>query len=111
MTDKDCNCDCCNISYEDIEDDYDIERLEDIIEICQFLIKTKKHRIQKRENMEKLFSETSEKEKEDNDSYTHTITNTKVHPYYMYKYSYPWHIYPRYKKHVHRIPYWDQVWF
>lgn len=104
MTDK--NCNCCDINYNDIEDDYDIERLEDIIEICQFLIKTKKHRIEKRETMKKLFSETSEEEKED-DSVT-TITNKKVHPYYVYKYTYPLD-HPIYKHR--RIPWWDQTWF
>ena len=64
MTDKKCNGNCCDgffENYNDIEDDYDIERLEDIIEICQFLIKTKKHRIQKRETMKKLFEEDEEK--------------------------------------------------
>lgn len=107
MTDK--NCDCCNFfseDYDHTEDDYDIERLEDIIEICEFLIKTKKHRIEKRETMKKLF-EDSDKKEEDN-SYTRTITNKKVHPYYVYKYTYPWD-HPIYKHH--RIPWWSQTWF
>ena len=68
MTEKKCNGNCCDSffeNYNDIEDDYDIERLEDIIKICQFLIKAKKHRIEKRETMKKLFEE-NEKEKDDN---------------------------------------------
>ena len=37
-----CNCDKC---FEHIEDDdYEIERLQDIITICEFLIKHKKNK-------------------------------------------------------------------
>jgi len=107
MTDKKCNDKCCcdfSENYDDIGDSYDIERLEDIIKICEFLIQTKKHKIQKRKAFKELFEE-DEEEKEDDS--TTTITNKKVHPYYVYKYTYPLD-HPIYKNH--RIPWWDQIW-
>lgn len=105
MTDKECNenCDkecCCNISdnYDDIGDSYDIERLEDIIQICEFLIQTKKHKIQKRKVFKDLLEENEEENKEDN-----VVTNIKKYPCYVYRYTdYPYR---------HRIPWWDRVWF
>ena len=92
---KECDGNCCNNffgSYNEDEDDYEIQRLEDIIEICEFLIKVKKHRKEKREAFDKIFKEAEEKEQENK-----IYTNTK-YPFFIYKY-------PK------DIPYWDRMWF
>ena len=94
MKDKKCNGNCCNSffeSYNEDEDDYEIQRLEDIIEICEFLIKVKKHRKEKREAFNKVFEEAEEKEKN-----TKFYTNTR--PFYVYKYPF-------------KISDWDKMWF
>lgn len=94
MTDKKCNNNCCNSffeSYNEDEDDYEIQRLEDIIEICEFLIKVKKHRKEKRKAFNKVFEDVEEKEE------SKIYTNTK-YPFYIYRY-------PK------NIPHWDSIWF
>lgn len=100
MTDKKCDGNCCDgffNDYNEVEDDYDIQRLEDIIEICEFLIKVKKHRMQKKEAFDKIFEESVKEDKVGN---SYKLTNTDI-PLHIYKYKYP----KRY------IPYWDRVWF
>lgn len=100
MTNKKCDGNCCDSffdGYNEAEDDYEIQRLEDIITICEFLIKTKKHRAQKRQTFNKIFEECMEEDKKDN---SYTLTNTDV-PLNIYRYKYP----------KHYIPYWDRVWF
>lgn len=94
MTNKKCDGNCCDSlfeDYDDVADDYEIQRLEDIITICEFLIKTRKHRKEKRETFEKLFKDDDE-EKKDN------VVTQKV-PLYVYKYKYPY------------VPYWNKMWF
>lgn len=104
MTEKKCDGNCCDSffeDYDDIEDDYDIDRLEDIIKICEFLIQTKKHRKQKRETFKKIFESEEEEEEEDTN-----IGHTE-YPFRVYRYRRP-------KKDYWTspyIPYWDQVWF
>lgn len=101
---KKCDNNCCNEifgDYDDIGDDYDIQRLQDIITICEFLIKTKKHRIQKRKNLNDLFEECErQKEEEEAQEKDYRMTNTDI-PLRVYKYKYP----------KNYIPYWDQFWF
>ena len=100
---KKCDNNCCNNffdSYNEVEDDYEIQRLEDIIEICEFLIKVKKHRKEKKQTFNKIIEES---EKND-ENHTWTTTNTEI-PFNVYRYKLP----KKYKNSW--IPYWDQVWF
>lgn len=105
---KECKDDCCELygesccNYDDIEDDYDIERLEDIIKICEFLIKTKKHRIEKRKTFDKLFKDYQEKDESEKKG--ETVTQTIRIPYYVYPYRYD-----PYRRST--LPWWDKVWF
>ena len=72
----DCNDKCCEL-YNDIDDDdnqYLIDRLEDIIEICEFLIQVTKHQKMKKDTCDTILKDLKKedekkKEKEDN-SYT-----------------------------------------
>ena len=72
----DCNDKCCEL-YSDIDDDdnqYLIDRLEDIIGICEFLIQVTKHQKMKKDTCDTILKDLKKedekkKEKEDN-SYT-----------------------------------------
>lgn len=97
MTDKKCDGNCCDHffdGYEDVEDDYDIDRLKDIIKICEFLIQTKQHRKQKREVFSKIFEDDKEEKEE-----------VKRSPYRIYRYRWP----PQ--DYWGSIPYWERTWF
>ena len=91
-----CNCDKC---FEHIEDDdYEIERLQDIVTICEFLIKHKKNKKNKMsvEELMKYLDEQSSKEtkkedkkeknkKEESDIKKETVLYNK----YSTRYPYP----------------------
>lgn len=116
-----CNCDdkCCEL-YNDIDEDdnqYFIERLEDIIEICEFLIQVTKHKKMKKDTCDTILKDLkkeSEKEKEVEedkkeisnedlqelyqDIYRHLLKYIVGRPYYQ-------------KYYTHEYPYDWKVWF
>ena len=88
MTNKKCDEDCCEHFFDDYnedEDDYEIQRLKDIIRICEFLIQKKQHSKHKKEDLESFLHEMTKdqknSEKNQKDSKPYTI--------YTYKYPYP----------------------
>jgi hypothetical protein len=96
---KKCDGNCCDAFFEDYDesdDDYEIQRLEDIIEICKFLIKVRKHRKQKKEVFNKILEEEKEEEP------TRLYTNV-TYPFYLYRY-------PK-RNHSNRVSDWDRIWF
>lgn len=72
---------CCNL-YDDIDDDdnqYLIDRLEDIIEICEFLIQVTKHKKMKKDTCDTILKDLKkENEKEDKED---DSTSTTENPY------------------------------
>ena len=78
----DCNDKCCEL-YNDIDDDdnqYLIDRLEDIIEICEFLIQVTKHQKMKKDTCDTILKDLkkeSEKEKEKEKEYNTYTWNEK----------------------------------
>lgn len=96
MTDKKCDKSCCDAFFDDYnqdEDDYEIQRLQDIIKICEFLIQTKKHQKDKKKILEKMQEETQEEENKNKPPYSSIR---------MYTYPNPYH---------HYVPYWNRIWF
>ena len=98
MTDKKCDgncCDSCLDDYDEIEQDYEIQRLKDIIEICEYLIQVRTHKIEKR----KIIDDLCDNNKKDDQ-------NTRIiHRIYPYTYPDPY----RYSRKA--VPWWDRVWF
>ena len=92
MTHK-CNGDCFS-NYNKDDDDFVIQRLQDIITICEFLIKHEKNSKSKR-SLKAMLDEIAEnEEKEDNNgNFEYYINRYKsvdpftIKPYY---HSYPW---------------------
>ena len=97
-----CNGDCFS-NYNKDEDDFLIQRLQDIITICEFLIKHEKNSKNKKSLKEMLDKiETEDEQKEDkNDS--------KDYGYYINRYKTvdPIWIVPYYRNY----PWWDRVTF
>lgn len=92
MTHK-CNGDCFS-NYNKDDDDFVIQRLQDIITICEFLIKHEKNSKSKR-SLKAMLDEIAEnEEKEDNnDNFEYYINRYKpVDPFIIksYYHSYPW---------------------
>ena len=59
-----CNENCnCNIDEE--EDDFEIQRLQDIIKICEFLIKHKRNQ-KSRDELDKILEDINGKKDDDN---------------------------------------------
>ena len=73
--DKNCNC------TEEEEDDFEIQRLQDIITICEFLIKHKKNQ-KSRDTLDQLLDDLDiDKKSKDNDNDNNT-TRVIYHPIY-----------------------------
>lgn len=92
MTHK-CNGDCFS-NYNKDDDDFVIQRLQDIITICEFLIKHEKNSKSKR-SLKAMLDEIAEnEEKEDNNgNFEYYINRYKpVDPFIIkpYYHSYPW---------------------
>lgn len=98
---KHCKDKCCNL-YDDIDENdyqYIIERLEDIVEISNFLIKVLKHKKMKEDTLNSIThdvknlsskeeSKTEKKEKTDNDRFFELLRLLmKETPYSRYPYS------------------------
>lgn len=88
-----CNGDCFS-DYNKDDDDFIIQRLEDIITICEFLIKHEKNSKGKKSIKEMLDQITENEEKEDkNGNFEYYINRYKptkpfwIVPYYQ---NYPW---------------------
>lgn len=88
-----CDCDICKVK-EDESDDWEIQRLEDIITICEALIKHKK-RAKQREPLKKIIEDMQKKtdgdvkikERDDGStSFTYTGSMPKA---YFYR-NWPW---------------------
>lgn len=90
-----CNGNCFS-NYNKDDDNFVVQRLEDIITICEFLIKHEKNS-KSRESLKKMLEQTeNEEEKDDDDNYGLYINTYKpVKPYW---------IVPYYHK---RHPWWD----
>ena len=93
MSKEKCNGQCCEHFFDDYdedEDDYEIQRLKDIIKICEFLIQKRQHSKHKKEDLENFLREMTKEEKKK--------ATTSPPPYrtwtYPYKNSrgYPWEI-------------------
>lgn len=87
-----CDCNICDIKDED--DDWEIQRLEDIITICEALIKHKK-RAKQREPLKKIIEDIKKEPKDDvkikehsdgSKSFTYTGSLPKA---YFYR-NWPW---------------------
>lgn len=101
-----CQCDFLNIKEED--DDWEIQRLEDIITICEALIKHKKRQRNKmsvEELLAKLDKQTEKKkEKEEEPEKEQVNTTTIKYPKgWVYHYTYPYRL--------HRYPWIDDTFF
>ena len=65
------NCNCMN----EEEDDFEIQRLQDIITICEFLIKHKRNQ-KSRDALDKILDDINDKKEKDN------TTRVVYHPIY-----------------------------
>lgn len=95
-----CNGNCFS-NYNKDDDDFVIQRLEDIIAICEFLIKHERNSNNKatlKEILDKIDIE-NEEEEDKNDDIEYYINR--------YKPITPFKVYPYY----HRYPRWDRVTF
>lgn len=112
-----CDCDdkCCNL-YNDIDDDdnqYLIDRLEDIIEISEFLIQVIKHQKIKKDTCDTILrdlkkedeNDKEENNKEENDTFVYKTKDKennnineevyrKLLEYMLGKYPYTYYDYP-----------------
>ena len=82
MTDKQCKGNCCDHFFDDYnedEDDYEIQRLKDIIKICEFLIQKRQHSRHKKEDLENFLREMTKDEKQEKSE----------QPYKVWRYNYP----------------------
>lgn len=80
------NCDghcCCN---DDLNDDYEIQRLEDIIKICEFLIKHRKNKEIKKDFSDLFESDDKEEDKKERDNYYPFYTVNRY--YYPFDFHY-----------------------
>lgn len=82
-----CNGDCFS-NYNEEEDDFVIQRLEDIIKICNFLIKHQKHS-KSRESLKEMVDEITENEKPKN--------HNSQYDYYINKYTKPYYFMPYFR--------------
>ena len=79
MTDN-CKNKCCNL-YNDIDeedDQYIIERLEDIVEISNFLINVLKHKKMKKETFDSIMKESEKKVEEETEEETEEKSEEKT---------------------------------
>lgn len=90
-----CNGDCFS-NYNKDEDNFVIQRLQDIISICEFLIKHEENS-NKKESLEEIFDRIENEEKKDNNKknekdYTYYINRYKTDPIWIvpYYHNYPW---------------------
>lgn len=95
--DKNCNC-------VDNEDDYEIQRLQDIIKICEFLIKHKRNQ-KHRDSLDQMLDDLciTKEQEDDNEEDDNRTTRVIYHPIYYPpwksgsgswtwdKYKYPWY--------------------
>ena len=95
-----CDGDCLS-NYNKDEDDFIIQRLQDIITICEFLIKHEKNSKNKK-SLEEMLDKIEDEENKDND-------DKKDYGYYINRYKTvdPIWIVPYY----HNYPWWDRVTF
>ena len=95
---KKCDSNCCDHFFDDYgqdEDDHEIQRLKDVIKICEFLIQSRQHKKDKKKILDDLEEDVKEEKRKEQDSYRD--------PYRIYAYRWP----PT-KRY---IPYSDRIWF
>lgn len=94
--------------YDENDDNYTVQRLKDIIKICEFLIEREENK-KGRQILDDMLDAAKEKANQEKD---HEEKNRARRPIYrIYPYYYPpgktW-VWPDKNE---RMPWWDQVWF
>ena len=86
-----CKNNCKDI---DDEDGYEIQRLQDIIKICEFLIKHKRNQ-KHRDTLDKMLDDLTnpkDQEDKDDDNYTTRVVYQPIYPnWYWNQRKYPWY--------------------
>lgn len=110
MNDEQCNGNCFDDflnDYDEDNDNYTIQRLKDIIKICEFLIEREENK-KSRQILDDLLDSAkkeAEQEKDYQDPKTSRPNKYRIYPYYIPVK--PW----TYPEEGRRVPWWDKVWF